>query len=201
MRLGNDAVAPFPRLQRGVGIAHVLQRPQDVHAADADRCGALAFPHESNRVAQPLIQAGAAQIVQRAVRQRHAKPDRRRVGVGQRRRHRSVLQPVAAGLHDQHRTVGRREVADIRQPIGQPLVAEDDAVICVSLGILGLPCPNREEDRAGAQEQRMRAMIQILSAEIPDIQAGRFRFPGLQQGGGHDNPVSRRHGRVIVLIL
>ena len=100
-------------------------------------------------------------------------------------------------MHDQYRTVRGAEVADIAQPVGQALIAEDQALIGGFVLVLGFGRPDQQEDRAGAQEQRVRAVIQVLAAEIPDVQPGGRRIAGVQFGGGDLDAVGGRCGVVI----
>lgn len=122
MLLGDRAVLPLFRRHRRVGIAHRLQFTLHPHAADADLCDAVTFPQPSHRLAQCAIERLALAVVQRAVLQHGAVPEARHVGLGDRRRQRIVLRPVAARLHDQRRAGGSGEMPHIGQPVGQRLI-------------------------------------------------------------------------------
>jgi hypothetical protein len=51
----------------------------------------------------------------------------------------------------------------------------------VRLYVLGFAGPDQQEDGAGAQEQRVRAVIQVLPTEVPDVQPRR-NFDSFQVG-------------------
>jgi hypothetical protein len=153
-----------------------------VQPADADQRGALAFAQPADRLAQLAIEFVASAVVQRAVVQADAMAERpHRVG-GNRRRQVLVLRPVAMRLRDQHRAVRGAEMPDIAEPVRQAPVAEDHALVRVFVFVLGLACPDQQEDRAGAQEQGVRAVIQVLAAEIPDVEASGLRVAGVERG-------------------
>ena len=84
-----------------------------------------------------------------------------------------VLGAVTLGLDDEHRRPRPTEGAHVGQPVGERLVAKREAAMGVELLRLRLGRPHERENRTGLQEQRMRAVIDVLPAEIPDLQRHR----------------------------
>ena len=68
-------------------------------------------------------------------------------------------------------------MADVLQPIGQRLVAVDLPGVAV-VAALGVRRPDQDEHRAGTHEQGMGAVVEVLAAEVPEVQDG----PGLIRG-------------------
>jgi hypothetical protein len=76
---------------------------------------------------------------------------------------------VALALHDDHRAPLASESTHVIEPVGERLVAQGDAVLVVFVPVLKLRGPKDEEDGAAAQEERMSAVIDVLSAEVPPV--------------------------------
>jgi len=119
--------------------------------------------------------------------------------VGNRRAHLFVFGLIAACLHDDGRTVRAAEMADVFKPVAERLIAEEETAMPMFRNLLGLRYPDRGEDGAAAHEQGVGAVINVLSAEIPDLKACCITAPGARQrGGGDDDAVRRFHLVVIV---
>ena len=97
--------------------------------ASADMRDALVLAELGHRLAQRAVEALALAVVQRAVLKDGVVLEARDIRVRERRTQRFVLRAVAAGLDDQHRAVGSGEVTHIGEPIGQGLIAKDDALV------------------------------------------------------------------------
>ena len=83
-----------------------------------------------------------------------------------------LLWQIALRLHHNHRHILATEFAHIIQPIAERLVAECEAAIVVIVKRLGLRRPDQHENGARLQEQRVRAVIDVLAAEVPNLERG-----------------------------
>jgi hypothetical protein len=85
-----------------------------------------------------------------------------------------ILETIAARLYDQHRAPRHAEVPHGIDPIRQRMVSEYHSLPNLLGGGFDLRRPDDQEGGSRPHEQRMRAVIDILSAEIPDMQDRRF---------------------------
>jgi ABC-type nitrate/sulfonate/bicarbonate transport system ATPase subunit len=159
------AMALVGRIAAPVLVAHRLQlahhRKPDL--ADEGRVEALGC------VLQMVIQSTPPLIGRSAISDRAAeRPLNPIVGKG------GVIAaiPVAIELvlDDDQRRCRIAEAADAVQPPGDRLIAKGHAAMLMGLGIVGLGRPHQHEHGAGLQKEHMRAEIDVLAAEIPDVE-------------------------------
>src|SRR4051812_32423272 len=81
-----------------------------------------------------------------------------------------LLGSVALVLDDQQGTVRIGLVLHRVDPVGQGVVAEGQATMLVGLDLLSVLRPDRHQHGRAAQEQRVRPMVDVLAAEVPDPQ-------------------------------
>ena len=134
-----------------------------------------------------IVERAATPILHYAVMHRLAEREILECFISQGRVHRLVLGSVALVLHNHDGAVRAAQVPDVFQPVGQRVVAEGDPTVFVLPRILALGCPDQEEKRARAQEKRMSSMIEVLAAEVPEMQRhlpGRAIRPGFLLAAG-----------------
>ena len=177
----------------GVRVAHRFQPALHTQAAGADHHRALALLQPVDRVAQGFVQRGPAAFRWlSAVVQFLGVAERVQSLLRHRRAADFVLRPVALRLYDEHWAVGVAQVADIVHPVGQRTIAEPDANVLVRIGVVAVLGPEQQEHRARLNEQRMRAMVDVLTAEVPDMQPrGPIAVRRRQGCCGHQNAVRR----------
>jgi hypothetical protein len=90
------------------------------------------------------------------------------------------------GLHHDHGRVLAAKFAHIIQPIAERLIAERNAAVLVIMNGLRLRRPDQHENGARLQEQRVRAVIDVLAAEIPNPERGGVAEPGQRRGADLD---------------
>ena len=101
---------------------------------------------------------------------------------------------IALALYDQHGSICPGKGAEVIEPVGKRAVTERECAFLVGRLALQLRRPEQEKDGLSMKEERVRAVIDILSAEVPEIQAHRFRealqchshFAKLDPVGGRD---------------
>ena len=154
-------------------FAYIFFQPR-LHggAPRADHRHALLAPQPLHGFGQRLVQRRATAIFLRAVMQHllEGKNVERLVVYG--RAKALLLRQIALRLHHDHRRVLAAKFAHIVQPIAERLVAEREAAIVMLVKRLRLRRPHQHENGARLQEQRMRAVINVLPAEIPDPERG-----------------------------
>ncbi len=161
-----------PRLHGGAPLpdhGHALLAPQPLHG-----------------FGQRLVQRRAAAIFLRAVMQHllEGKSVERFVVHG--RAKRLLLRQIALRLHHDHRRLLAAKFAHIVQPIAERLIAEREAAIVVLVKRLQLRRPHQHENGARLQEQRVRAVIDVLPAEIPDPERGGIAGRGQRRSADLD---------------
>ena len=98
---------------------------------------------------------------------------------------------VAHVLHDHHRAFQAAQMSDVFQPVGEPVIAERHAAIRV----LAASSPTGESRRGGpdrvAHEEGVGAVVEILAAEVPEMEACLFTVlvRHSQRGGFHSDAV------------
>ena len=85
-----------------------------------------------------------------------------------------LIWAVALALHDQHRAVRVALVARDLDPVVQWIVAEGQPAVLVCLDPLRVFGPDRHQHGGAAQEQRVRAVVDVLAAKVPDVQPCRW---------------------------
>src|SRR6516162_11099812 len=101
---------------------------------------------------------------------------------------------IALALNDQHGSICSGEGAQIVKPIGKRSVPQSKAAFVVSFPLLQLRRPEDEKDGMCMKEKGVRAVIDILAAEVPQVEAHRFgealrvkrRFTKLDPVGSRD---------------
>jgi hypothetical protein len=78
-------------------------------------------------------------------------------------------------LYDQHGSICPGKGTEVIEPIGKRSVSQSNAAFLVAGNPFQLRRPEQEKDGLPMKEERVRAVIDILSAEIPQIQPYGFR--------------------------
>ena len=152
----------------------------------ADHRHALLAPQPLHGFGQRLVQRRAAAIFLRAVMQHFLEGKRVERFVGHGRAKALLLRQIALRLHHDHRRILAAKFAHIVQPIAERLVAECEAAIVVVVKRLRLRRPDQHENGARLQEQRVRAVIDVLPAEIPNPERGGIAERGQRRGADLD---------------
>jgi hypothetical protein len=176
---------PLAARQFGICGAHGLELGLDAMARYADRRDALALAQIGDGFRDFLDKVCATAVGRGAeVHQRVAAEGllddflRNRANV-------VVLGPVTTRLHDRHGSVAPAEVPDVIDPIAERLIAENHHVAFVLCAALEVVRPDQGEYGVVAHEESMRAVINVLAAEIPHLQCDLI-LARAQQSRGDD---------------
>ena len=131
---------------------------------------------------QRLVQRGAATIFLCAVTQHVLAWKCFKRFLSRWRQRLLLFTHVTLRLHHDHRRILAAKFAHIVQPIAERLIAEREAAMLVVVKRLRLRRPDQHENGARLQEQRMRAVINVLAAEIPDPERGGITGRGQRRG-------------------
>ena len=82
---------------------------------------------------------------------------------------------IALALNDQHGSICSGKGAEVIEPVGKWSVTERECVFLVGRLALQLRRPEHEKDGLSMKKERVRPVIDILAAEVPEIQPHRFR--------------------------
>src|SRR6185436_7926510 len=165
--LGEGESPMLPLLGRAVLVlaAPVVEPTAHFGAPLADLECAVPFEQVAHGVTEMGFEGLSPQIVLGAVGAAFEEPGTIRprwIGA-------PVREPVALALHDDHRAAFAGESPHVVEPVGERLVAQGDAVLFVLVPVFELRSPEDQEDGAAAQEERMSAVIDVLSSEIPPV--------------------------------
>jgi hypothetical protein len=73
---------------------------------------------------------------------------------------------VAPALDHDHRAIRPAQRPHIFQPVTQRLITKDDALVAGLGGVFEIRVPHRQKNRPRPQEQRVRAVINILPPKV-----------------------------------
>ena len=155
--------------QSGIGVAQRLQTTLYPEPAGADPHKPLLLPHPGDRVCDCHLHrveaAGCGGTLVKHLPEREAIQQ----AVGHRWRDQLHLRRVAAALCHEQGTVLTAQRGHQFESIVQPVIAEGHAIPLVLLLVLGVRCPQHNENRPRSHEERVGAVIEFLTAEVPEM--------------------------------
>src|SRR5271166_3226054 len=184
--LSQRPMTPLIAPQFGVGGAHGFELRLDAMSRDADRRDTLSLAQIADGFRKFLDEVCAAAIfgrteVHQAVTAEGLFDDclRNRADV-------LVAGPIAPRLDDRQGAIAPAEMPDVVDPIEERLIAKNHHIAFVLRPALEVFCPQQGENGVVSHEQRMRALVDVLAAEVPHLQLDFGGAVSCREPGGNN---------------